>query len=203
MKFMKWKIWIVTSIVCLLPILLGIVLWDRLPEIMAIHFDINNNPDNFASKAFVVFGLPLLMVLLQTVCCVINDINAYKHGDRKKFETVTKWIIPVMSIVLQIATLGYGLGWDFEVRKVAAILVGGVMIAIGNYMPKFDYIKNYDVDAEKARKINRFIGFGSVIMGVLFILSIFLPPWATIVCILLLIPYAIIGTVYGIKVAKK
>lgn len=203
MKFMKWKIWIITSVVCLLPILLGIMLWDRLPEIMAIHFDINNNPDNFASKAFVVFGLPLLMMLLQTVCCVINDINAYKHGDRKKFETVTKWIIPVMSIVLQIATLGYGLGWDFEVRKVAAILVGGVMIAIGNYMPKFDYIKNYDVDAEKARKINRFIGFGTVIMGVLFILSIFLPPWATIGCILLLIPYAIIGAVYGIKVAKK
>ena len=203
MKFMKWKIWIVTSIVCLLPIFLGLALWDRLPEVMAIHFDINNNPDNFASKPFVVFGLPMLMMILQTVCCIINDINAYKHGDRKKFETVTKWIIPVMSIVLQVATLGYGLGWNFDIRKVAAILVGGVMIAIGNYMPKFDYIKNYDVDAEKARKVNRFIGFGSVIMGVLFILSIFLPPWATIGCILLLIPYAIIGTVYGIKVAKK
>ena len=34
----------------------------------------NNNPDNFASKGFVVFAIPLLMVLLQTFCCFINDV---------------------------------------------------------------------------------------------------------------------------------
>ena len=40
MKFFKWKIFIITSIVCLLPILLGISLWSKLPDTMAIHFDI-------------------------------------------------------------------------------------------------------------------------------------------------------------------
>jgi len=33
-----------------------------------------------------------------------------------------------------------------------------VLLVIRNYLPKFDYIKNYDVEVEKARKINRFIG---------------------------------------------
>lgn len=65
MKFIKWKSFIVTSFVCLLPILLGIALWENLPDTMAIHFNINNEPDNFASKGFVVFGLPFLMVILQ------------------------------------------------------------------------------------------------------------------------------------------
>lgn len=199
MKFVKWKILIVTSLVCLLPILLGLAFWDKLPEQMAIHFDINNNPDNFAPKAFCVFGLPLLMVLLQVFCCVINDINAKKHGGRKKFEYTTKWIIPIMSMILQSITIAYSLGWNIDIRKVVALIVGSILIVIGNYMPKFDYIKNYDLSTEKARKINRFIGFETVIMGICFLVSIFLPPQMTIVCLALLAPYTIISIIYGIK----
>lgn len=203
MKFMKWKILIVTCFICLSPILLGVVLWDSLPDTMAIHFDIYNTPDNFASKGFVVFLLPVLMMLLQCFCCFVNDINAFRHGERKKFERATKWIIPVMTVVLQIVTLGYGLGWNFDIRKVAILLVGAILLVIGNYLPKFDYIKNYDVDAQKARKINRFIGFETVIMGILGIITIFFPPVATVVWLILFIPYVILSIVYGIKVGRK
>ena len=102
MKIIKWKTLIITGIVCLLPIFLGLFLWDKLPETMAIHFDINNKPDNFAPKGFVVFGIPVLMLLLQFICCVINDVNAYKYGDRIKFEMATKWIplVSVLSVLL-------------------------------------------------------------------------------------------------------
>lgn len=203
MKVIKWKSLITTCIVCLLPILLGLALWEKLPDTMAIHFDMNNEPNGFASKGFVVFGLPVLMAVLQIFCCVINDANAYRFGERKKFTAVTKWIIPVMTVILQVATLGYGLGWDMDIRKIAALIVGGIFLAIGNYLPKFDYIKNYDLDTEKARKINRFIGIMTVIMGLLYIISIFLPPYATVICLFLLIPYAVTGVIYGIKVGRK
>lgn len=200
MKFIKWKSLIITCIVCLLPVFLGIALWDNLPDTMAIHFNINNEPDNFASKGFVVFGLPILMILLQIFSCFVNDINAHKHGERKKFERATKWIIPIMTVILQIITLGYGLGWNIDIRKCVALIVGGIFLVIGNYLPKFDYIKNYDIDTEKARKINRFIGFETVVMGVLSIISIFLPPISTVIWLLLLIPYAVISAIYVIKV---
>lgn len=203
MKFFKWKYFLVTSLVCLSPILLGLFIWDKLPETMAIHFDINNNPDNFASKGFVVFGLPILMVILQGFSCFVNDINAEKHGERKKFETVTKWIIPILTILLQLATFGVALGYNVDIRVVVTVIVGVMFLVIGNYMPKFDYIKNYNLDTEKAKKINRFIGIETVILGFLFLGSVFLPPIATVVCLLLLVPYAIIGAIYGISVAKK
>lgn len=203
MKFMKWKIFIITGLVCLAPILLGVALWDKLPETMAIHFDINNNPDNFASKGFVVFGLPVMMLLLQWFCCFINDINAHKHGERKKFEMATKWIIPCMSVILQTVTLGYGLGWDLDIRRIAMLIVCAVLLVVGNYLPKFDYIKNYDLDTEKARKINRFIGIMTVIMAVLGIITLFFAPIFSLIWIFLLIPYAIIGIIYGIKVGRK
>ena len=203
MKYIKWRILLVTCFVCFLPTLLGVALWDRLPDTIAIHFNFNNEPDNFASKGVAVFGLPLMMVLLQMVCCLINDINSHKHGERKKFETVTKWIIPVMSIVLQVITFGYALGWNVDIRKSVALIVGVVFLLIGNYLPKFDYIKNYDVDTEKARKINRFIGVEAVVMGILMLLTIALPPIATVIWLFLLIPYAIVSIVYAVKVMRS
>ena len=203
MKIMKWKILVITCLVCLLPIVLGMILWNSLPDTIAIHFNINNEPDNFASKGFVVFGVPALMVFMQAFCCLINDINAYKYGDRKKFERATKWIIPIMSNILQIITFGYALGWNLDIRKCVVLIVGLLFIVIGNYLPKFDYIKNYDLDTEKARKINRFIGFETVVMGILFLITIFLPPISSIVCLLLLIPYTVISVVYGIKTVRK
>ncbi len=203
MKFFKWKTFALTSGVCLLPILLGVALWSKLPDSIAIHFDMNNNPDNFASKGFVVFMLPLLMVLLQAFCCFINDINASKHGERVKFERATKWIIPVMTNVLQPVTFIYALGNELDIRRIAVFIVGTILLVVGNYLPKFDYIKNYDTDAEKAKKINRFIGYETVIMGILFMISLFFKPLASVVCLFLLIPYTIIGIVYGIITAKK
>ena len=143
------------------------------------------------------------MVVLQWVCCFINDINSHKHGERKKFERATKWIIPGMTVILQVALLGYALGWAMDVTNVAAFLVGIIFLIIGNYLPKFDYIKNYDLDAEKARKINRFIGKETVIMGILSFVCIFLPPIALLFWLLLLIPYTIISIIYGIKVGRK
>lgn len=203
MKFINRKSLVITCMVCLLPILLGITLWDKLPDSIAIHFNFNNEADNFAPKGFAVFGLPVMMAVLQIICCVINDFNAKKHGNRVKFETVTKWIIPVLTVILQIITLGYSLGWNIDIRKAVALIVGIMFLVLGNYLPKLDYIKNYDLDTEKARKINRFIGYETVIMGVLMLITIFLPQIATVVWLFLLIPYTIISIVYGIKVSKK
>ncbi len=203
MKFFKWKFFAVTSAVCLLPILLGLALWNKLPDEMAIHFDIYGTPDNFASKEFVVFGLPLLMVLLQGFCCFINDINSHQHGERVKFETVTKWIIPCLTIALQIMTLGIGLGWKIDVQKSVSVLVGIILLVTGNYLPKFDRVKNIKMDAEKAKKVNRFIGYETVVMGILFVISAFLPPVYSVACLLLLIPFTIISIIYAIMIAKR
>ncbi len=203
MKFFKWRFFIITSLVCLLPILLGVSLWNSLPDSMAIHFDFRGAPDQYAPKGFVVFGLPVLMVVLQGICCLIYDINSYKHGERKKFELVTKWIVPALTVTLQVITLGYGLGWNLDIRKAVSLIVAILFLTIGNYLPKFDQVKHYNVDTEKARKINRFVGYETVTMGLLFFVSIFLPPVVSTVCLFLLIPYAALAVIYGIIIGRK
>jgi len=206
MKYIKWKSLLITCLVCLTPILLGIALWNQLPDSIAIHFNIYNEADNFASKEFAVFGLPAMMVLLQIICCVINDVNTYRFGERKKFTRATKWIIPILCIVLQILTLGYSLGWNIDSRRAVQIILGVIFLTIGNYLPKFDRvrsIKGKEMAHEKARKVNRFIGKETVLLGILSFICAFLPTIASIIWLILLIPYALVAIWYGVKVSKE
>lgn len=63
LKENKWKI-LITTLIVLLPILVGCLLWDRLPDTIATHFGVDNEPNGFSSKAFAVFGLPGIMAAL-------------------------------------------------------------------------------------------------------------------------------------------
>lgn len=203
MKFFKWKIYIITTLVCLSPVLFGLALWDKLPQQMAIHFDFQGNPDNFASRGFTIFGLPLLMVLTHTICCFASDFDLYKRGTNTKLETVVKWIIPCLTIAFQVITLGIGLGWNIDVRKSACFLVGIMFIVLGNYVPKFDRLNGIKMEPEKAKKVNRFMGYGIVVLGILLIISIFLPPVYSTVCLFLIFPYTIISLIYAMVIKKR
>lgn len=200
MKNIRWKILFITCAVCLMPILLGVYLWEKLPDSMAIHFNISGVPDNFASKGFVVYGLPCLMMLLQIVCCIANDINTHKYGSVPKLEMVTKWILPVIAVVLQVVTLMFNLGWGVDIRKVVVLIIGCVFLAVGVCLPEVNYVKNFKVNASKARKINRFLGIEMIAMGIFALITMFLPPVTTIIWLFALISVIIIGVVYSFKI---
>ena len=199
MKKIKWKIIIVTCILCFASAIPGLLMWEKLPDIMPIHFNINNEPDNFASKTMAILIFPFLMAGMQTLCCVITDIKSRNN----KFEYAAKWIIPIMSIILQISMVMFATGKSVDIRRVAVALVSLEMIVLGNYMPKLDYIKNYKIDAQKARKINRFTGFCFVIMGVLGVVSLLFSAWVSVVWLLMMIAFAICLAVFTMIKIKK
>lgn len=93
MKKIDWKILILTMIVSLLPIGIGLAFYDDLPDNIAVHFDINNTPDNYFSKAGFVFGMPVLMAFIQLFCCVINDVSNQNKEANKKATVTFKWNI--------------------------------------------------------------------------------------------------------------
>ena len=54
----KWTL-LAGSIVILLPILAGLLLWNRLPEQIPTHWGPTGEVDGWSSKGFAVIGLPL------------------------------------------------------------------------------------------------------------------------------------------------
>ena len=106
---MKWRSVIITCLICLLPIIAGAFLWDRLPDKMAIHFNFNFEPDNFASKGFAVFGIPIILAALQMISCIIKEKSVLEHRKGIKAERVSIWIIPAITIIVQGIIIVYGM----------------------------------------------------------------------------------------------
>ena len=72
------KTLILTSIVTLIPVVIGLLLWNRLPEQIPSHWDINGNIDAWSSKGFAVFAIPALLLVLHWVCVIASAADP-KH----------------------------------------------------------------------------------------------------------------------------
>ena len=199
MKKIKWKILIITALICLLPILLGVAMWDSLPDQMAIHFNVNNQADGFASKLVAVVMLPVMMAVVQILCCIINDLGIDKYKGQIKLVTISKWIIPLLTIILQIVTVYYNLGKSIDIRKLVALIIGIIFVVIGCYFPN-TVVRKFNGEVVEDKRTIRFMKASMVVLGILSIISIFLSPVSTYVGIFLLIPYSIICVVIGIKI---
>ena len=132
MKKINFKILIITCIVCLLPIILGLVFYNELPNKVAIHFDINGNPDNYFPKVLFIFAIPVFMMFMQAFCCIVSDMSDKNPEANKRAVGVYKWIIPVLSILLYVITLMFALGSSIDIRKVVMIILGIMFITMGN-----------------------------------------------------------------------
>ena len=165
-----------TTALCLSPIAMGLMYYSKLPEQMAIHFDSAGSPDNYASKAFVVFGIPALMALVNLVVHLVLDSDPKKAGSSPIMIALGKWSIPAICVFLMPVTIFYSLGRNVNIATIVPIFVGLVFIAIGNYLPKCR--QNYTVgiklpwtlaSEENWRRTHRFGGVTFIISGVLMI----------------------------------
>ena len=78
------KMLILTSVITLLPIFIGLLLWRQLPASVATHFGVDNQPDGYCSKAFAVFGLPVMMLFFHLICIVATNIDPKRKNISKK-----------------------------------------------------------------------------------------------------------------------
>ena len=127
---------ILTSLLILLPIVAGILLWDRLPEQIAIHWGINGEPDDWTNKALAVFGLPALLLAVHWLCLLVTDSDKKNQKQTKKILEIAFWICPVISIVCSGIVYCNAIGVELDVMKIAFLMVGIPFLIIGNYLPK-------------------------------------------------------------------
>ena len=175
---------ILTTILCLSPILLGLYLYDRLPDMVPTHFNAQWEPDGWSSKPMAVFGLPCLMAGLNLLCHWGMGM-AQKKDDRKVAPDVLLnlcyWIPAVISLVLFPMTLFMAVGKQLPMNLIMHLFLGLTFLFVGNYMPKckmngYIGIKipwTYSSD-ENWRKTHRLGGFVWVIAGIVILLNAFL-----------------------------
>ena len=179
MKNESKKTLILTVIVCLLPMILGLAFYNKLPDKMPIHFTINDTPDNYASKNFALFGLPLIMAIVQAICIIFTSrVNKVKNAEKPKILKIMEWFIPIISVLLYIIMIEVPLGSSVYIGKSICLILGISFIIIGNYFPKM----SYDIGkltfhpmpkSEKSfRKMTRISGYSFIVIGIVLLILI-------------------------------
>ena len=127
---------ILTTILTLLPIAAGLILWNKLPDQMAIHFNAANEPDNWASKPFAVVGMPAIIAVIHLVCLFVTANDPKKQNITGVMKTLTFWICPFISWLCAGMTIGYALNAVRNIGVVVCVFLGILFMVIGNYLPK-------------------------------------------------------------------
>ncbi len=209
------KMIIITTLVTLLPILLGIILWEKLPDSIATHWGADGQANGWSNKAFAVFGMPCILAAIHlfSVCVTLNDPK--RKNIHKKPLALVFWIVPVVSLVTSGFTYMAALSSDIDIRLIVSIMMGILFIILGNYMPKLQ--QNYTVgiklpwtlnSIENWNRTHRFGGklfiAGGVLTAVSGILSPLLGETSWIVIVLTItIACAVVPMGYSFWLFKK
>ena len=199
---------IATAIITLSPIVIGLIMWNKLPEKIVTHFGANGMPDQYSNKAFAVFGLPLVMLGIHLLCILATKLDP-KHSNitDKNFKLVL-WITPLLSLILSILCFAYSINNTVPVVTVIIIFMGVLFAVIGNIMPKVK--QNYSLgikipptlhDKENWYKTHRFAGKLWVLGGVIICLTAVFENIFVFMAITLVIAFA--PMVYSYAIANR
>lgn len=176
---MNKKNMIASSAMILLPIIAGLILWNRLPAEIATHFNFSGEPDGYSSKVFAVFFLPLFMLAIHLLCAFVSfKLDKSNQNINTAVANLVIWLCPAMSIFVSALIYSYALGYGFNVSSSCLLFLGLEFTVIGNYLPKCRQNHTIGIkigwtlnDEDNWNKTHRFAGKLWVILGMIVIIN--------------------------------
>ena len=203
-----WKMLVITTLVTLLPMVAGVILWNQLPEQLPAHWNMAGEVDGWMGKGMFVFGTPLLMAALQWVMVVVTGSEPKRKNISDKMMQLILWLIPVLTVMLTTIVYLIVMGTDVSVDIVTPVFMGLLFVIIGNYLPKCK--QSYTVgiklpwtlnSEENWYKTHRFAGILWVIGGFLGMATAFVGGFVAFMVIMALMTVA--PVVYSYVLYRK
>jgi len=210
MKNKKLKL-ILSSILVILPIFVGLILWNELPDQIVTHWSFDGTPDGWSSKIFTVLGLPLILLAIHLFCLFITFLDPKNENQNKNIFDLVIWITPITSLFANGAIYLNTLNIHLSMQIFGSVFAGILFVLLGLYLPKCK--QNYTIgiklpwtlnDENNWNATHKFASKFWVIGGILMLLTVLLPTEAFmwvffgIILLLAIIPF-IYSYVYYIR----
>ena len=117
----------------------GLLLWNRLPDQMASHWDINDQVNGYMPKVWGVFLMPLIVLGMSVLFLIIPSIDPLKANIAQFRETFNVFIVLIVAFMLYIygLTLAWSLGYtNFKMSTSMLPAMGLLFIFIGFMLRK-------------------------------------------------------------------
>lgn len=209
LKEYKWKI-VLSTVLTLLPMLVGLLLWNQLPDTITTHWGADGVADGFSGKAFAVFALPAMMAGLNLLCCLGTALDPKQAKQNKKAMSLVFWIMPLISVCVCTFVYSAALGKAVDMFVLMPLLLGVMFVWIGNYLPKVKQnstlgIKIYWTlyNEENWNKTHRLSGKISVVAGIVTMLSALLPAkWMIAVMVAAMLAIVLVPMAYSYRIFR-
>ncbi len=210
--FKKNKLkFIISSVIILLPILYGLIMWNNLPNVMTTHFGADGIADGFSGKAFAVFGIPLIILALHLICLFFTSIDKNQKQQNPKALGMIFYIMPIVSLFANGIIYRAAFGKEIDLGLFVSILLGLLFVFMGNYLPKIKQNRTLGIkiswalnNEENWYKTHRFGGKVWVACGFALMLTVFLPIKFMVYVLLAAIAVSVIApTVYSYTVYRQ
>ena len=125
---------IVVLLMILAAILAGLLLWNRLPDLMASHWNINDQVDGYIPKVWGVFMVPLITLGMFGLFLVLPSVDPLKANIAQFREAFNLFIVLMVGFMLYLygLTLAWNLGYkDFKMSGAMLPAIGLLFIFIG------------------------------------------------------------------------
>lgn len=204
---------VLTSLLCIVPMIIGLFLWNKLPERVPIHFDANGNIDGWSNRAMAVFGMPAIMLGAHITCLLALCIDPKLAKDEeqaknRKILALVFWLCPIIGMVVNVCIFMIALGMSINVTKIMFLFTSLVIIVIGNYLPKCK--QNYSIgikvpwtldNEENWNKTHHMAGKLWMLGGIILIINVFYGNM--IVMFIVLAVITLLPMVYSYIIYKK
>ena len=178
---------ILTSVICILPVIYGLFVYSGLPERIGIPIsglDSSGNYNWYFHKLYFVLGIPFFLMASNIIVKIILYRNPKWDIETKALKIIIDWCIPAMSLVFVPLWLFRAMGAVIPIEMMLYVFSGLIIIIFGNYIPKSKMDKSSmfgiklswgpDIPDEKWIKGRRLVGYFWIVTGVIYIIITFL-----------------------------
>jgi len=130
---------IIVLILLVAATLAGLLLWNRLPDQMASHWDVNDQVNGYMPKVWGVFMVPLMALGMFLLFLVIPSIDPLKANIAQFRDAFNLFIVLIMAFMLYVhgLSLAWNLGYTgFKMSTSMLPAMGLLFIFVGFMLRK-------------------------------------------------------------------
>jgi uncharacterized membrane protein len=171
----------------LLALVFSALVYGRLPERVPVHWNWHGEVDRWGGRLEGAFLMPVMALLLWGLMRWLPRIDP-RRENYTRFQSTYDFLINAlvtMLVVFHVLVLGKALGWPLPLNRIMPALVGLLLIAIGNVLPRarsnwwFGVRTPWTLSSERVwARTHRVAGYLMSGAGLALVISAALPsPW--------------------------